>query len=134
MPSKQSTQSFLKRYDRFAKNVTLTYKKSGSFETSCGGIASIITFLMLAYWLAVNLFFTIFNYGTFTTSSQTSLTQDIDGSYPLYELKSFDLFIAYKFISLNISQPIDDQEIDKYISAVYIQLTSDGTMTVYNST
>ena len=79
-------QSFLKRYDRYAKPVSLTYKKSGSFETSCGGILSILSFIILAYWLVVNIFFAIYQNGTFAVSSQTVLTQQADQDYPLYSL------------------------------------------------
>ena len=69
----KNQKKFFKRYDRFAKNVTLTYKKSGNFETSCGGIASILSFLLLFYWLLVNFFFAIYDNGTYTTQSNTRL-------------------------------------------------------------
>ena len=67
-------QGFFKRVDRYAKPVTLTYKKSGSFETSVGGCCSIFSFVLLAYWLAVNIFYAFYNYGSFTSSSDQVLT------------------------------------------------------------
>ena len=60
---------FFKRYDRYAKNVSLTYKRLSAFETSIGGACSIFTFVILAYWLIVNIAFTIYDHVTFATSS-----------------------------------------------------------------
>jgi len=61
---------FFKRYDRYAKNVNLTYKKKGAFATSIGGVCSIISFVLLAYWLAVNLIYAVKDNGSFTTSDK----------------------------------------------------------------
>ena len=116
--------SFLKRYDRYAKNVTLTYKKSGSFETSIGGICSILSFLLLFYWLLVNFFYAFYDYGTYTTESNTILTQEGDGSYPLYELDKFDLFIAFDYKSIS---GLDNEQILRYISFIYMQTDGNST-------
>ena len=69
------TRQFLKSYDRYAQVVSLTYKKSGRFETSAGGIATIISFFVLTYWVAVNWFFSIHDNGSFTTSTTQTVTQ-----------------------------------------------------------
>lgn len=74
MPDRKNTEAFCKRYDRYAKNVTLTYKKSGVFETTTGGACSIISFVVLAYWLAVNIFYTVYDFGSFQVSQTTVLT------------------------------------------------------------
>ena len=72
--SNKRYQSFFKKYDRYAKPVSLTYKKSGSFETSCGGILSIVSFLVLFYWLVVNLFYAVYDNGSFVSSSSIKLS------------------------------------------------------------
>jgi hypothetical protein len=92
---------FFKRYDRYAKGVSLTYKKKGAFETSIGGICSIISFILLAYWLAVNLLYTLMEPGTFTTSDNVSLTQLADGTYPVYKIDPKSLLITHKLYSLS---------------------------------
>ena len=50
-----NVENFFKFFDRYSKNVTLTYRQKGSFDTSCGGIMSIISFFILAWWLATEL-------------------------------------------------------------------------------
>ena len=114
MSSKPSR--FFKRYDGYAKNVTLTYKKSGTYDTSCGGLASIVTFIMLFYWLLINCFYAIYDNGSFVYQKNTRLVQNADGSYPEYILEQYDLFIAFNYTSLS---GLSKEEMDKYISFVY---------------
>ena len=92
---KTSIQNFLKKYDRYAKNVTLSYKKSGSFETSIGGVCSIITFVILSYFLLYNLIETFLPPGDFSTSTSVKLSQDADGVYTELNIDMQQLFIAY---------------------------------------
>ena len=77
---------FFKGYDRYAKQVSLTYLKSGTYRTACGGICSIFSFTILFYWLVVNVFYACYDYGTYAVSSQVLLASDTDGQYPVYEL------------------------------------------------
>lgn len=65
MPKKH--REFLKSFDRYAQVVSLTYKDSGRFETASGGCATIIFFLILAYWIATNSFYAFYGNGSFTT-------------------------------------------------------------------
>lgn len=65
---------FLKGYDRYAKAVSLTYLKSGSYRTGAGGICTIICFCLLSYWCLVNIFFAIYEGGTYSSSIKTTLT------------------------------------------------------------
>lgn len=67
-------REFLKSFDRYAQTVSLTYKKSGKFETACGGCATIICFIILTYWVAVNLFYSLHDNGSFTTNKSTQVT------------------------------------------------------------
>ena len=55
MSAKNTLKKFFKRFDRYSKPVTLTYRQKGSFDTSCGGFFSIISFIILAWWLATEL-------------------------------------------------------------------------------
>ena len=48
-----SFRKFIKGYDRYAKPVTLTYNHKGSFKTTCGGIATIITSLIFCAWIVL---------------------------------------------------------------------------------
>ena len=81
-------RDFFKSFDRYAQVVSLNYKKSGRFETAPGGIATIILFLVLTYWLVLNFFFTIHDNGSFFTSQSTYVTQLGDGTFPVYSLNS----------------------------------------------
>ena len=83
---KSSVQKFLKGYDRYAKNVTLTYKRSGSFETSIGGCCSIVSFTLLAYWLIVNVLDTFSFPGKFSSKTSVKLIQEEDGIYPVQSI------------------------------------------------
>ena len=52
---RRNLEAFFKYFDRYSKPVTLTYRQKGSFETSCGGIMSVISFFILGWWLATEL-------------------------------------------------------------------------------
>ena len=67
------SQDFFKRFDRYSANVSLNYKHSGKYETTCGGICSIISFLMLSYYLILQ-FYGFFHDKDFNTSQSESLT------------------------------------------------------------
>ena len=90
------TRKFFQSFDRYADYVSLTYKKSDRIETSAGGIASIIIFILLAYWVMVNIFFTVYDNGVFSTYSSISVTQQADGNFPQFDLNKHELFISYR--------------------------------------
>ena len=66
---KSSTQKFLKGWDGYSKSVTLKYKKKGAFQTSCGGLASIITFAILLSWVVIEII-DAYVEGKFTTETK----------------------------------------------------------------
>ena len=70
---KNAIQTFFKRYDGYAKNVSLSYKKSGSFETSIGGICSIIAFVLLSYMVIISLLELFMDKGKYSTSESIKL-------------------------------------------------------------
>ena len=67
------TESFFKYFDRYSKGVAPVYKHSGSFDTSMGGICSIISFIILAWWLVTEIY-TGFISPSYETGVKTSLT------------------------------------------------------------
>ena len=113
----------LKPYDRYAKQVSLTYLKSGTYRTAAGGACSIFSFLVLVYWLAVNVFYAIYDNGTFDNSSQTKLAQDLQGHYAEYVLNQSEFLITY-----NLSIMIDgktSQLPDTKVVGVWAQVNSE---------
>lgn len=104
---------FLKGYDRYAKAVSLTYLKSGTYRTGAGGICSIISFTLLFYWLCVNVFFALWKYGSYTVSSSNGLTQDDQGVYPLYELTKLDFMVAFDIIDITTGTDVT-ADVEKY--------------------
>ena len=77
-----SVSNFLYGFDRYAKPVSLYYKKKGSFETAIGGCCSIMTFTWLFYWVIVNSIDTFIPPGKYTTTNTISLVQNDEGTYP----------------------------------------------------
>jgi len=107
---------FLKGYDRYAKGISLTYMRSGSYRTGAGGICSIISFCLLFYWVCVNVFFSFYNHGTYTTSASSSLTQNSAGVYPLYEITIKEFLISYDIVDITAdpASPASDLELAKF--------------------
>ena len=81
-------KEFLKSVDRYGQVVSLTYKKSGKYDTTAGGAATVIVFFVLSYWIALQLFFSIYDNGSFNTSLSRSVTQLSDGNFPVFEFES----------------------------------------------
>ena len=98
---KNAIQTFFKRYDGYAKNVSLSYKKSSSFETSIGGMCSILSFTILSYWLCVNVWDTFSPPGKYSTSESTKLLQAEDSVYPESSIPMKNLFTTYTISSNN---------------------------------
>ena len=46
----------LKGFDRYANGVTLSYRHVGSFPTAVGGIASIVSWIILTWWLVTEIY------------------------------------------------------------------------------
>ena len=74
-----SEGGFFKRFDRYSKPIGLTYKQKGTFETSAGGICSIITFFIFVAWFAIEFIDVDMPPGKFTTVTGMTLTQGDDG-------------------------------------------------------
>ena len=111
--------SFFKGFDRYAQSVNLKYKKAGSFKTSCGGIATIISFLILLSWIIVD-FFDVYVGESFDTTISQSYTPFENGAYPLYHITQNELFIMYKLRDL--SGALGD-DLDQYVTGLWVQYT-----------
>ena len=82
-----------KYFDRYAKGLGPVYKHSGSFETSCGGICSIISFFILAWWLITEIYSQFIN-PSYDISQSTGLVQSHDGTFDDWQLAQDALIIT----------------------------------------
>ena len=112
-----SRGDFWKQFDRYANPVTLTYLKKGKYETAAGGICSIFSFTLLAYWLVVNVFYALANYGSYTVSTKTGLVRGSDG-FPEFKLTDQELSVAYNMVYIGSDQM--ESSIDSYVKGVWI--------------
>ena len=115
MPSKP----FFKRFDRYSKPIGLTYKQAGTFETSAGGICSIITFFIFAIWLATEFIDVYLPPGKFTTTDGMTLTQSEDGSFPVYNMEADQFNVAYRAVTTD-GEALPQEEVSKYITGMWI--------------
>jgi len=122
---KSSFTSFLKNQDGFAKNVSLTYKRQGSFGTSIGGICSIFTFTLLTYWMAINIWDTFAPPGKFNTKRQTVLAKiSQDGLYDPLDVPMSSLFVTYKITTSN-AEISAAGNINDYVVGLWFQQTGE---------
>ena len=118
--AKTSLQKFCKSHDRYAKKVSLSYKKKGSFETSIGGACSILQWVLLSYWVAINVIFTFKPPGDFKTSTSIKLVQESDGLFPTYAVNGEQLLLAYSAESTTY-EDLSTDELNKYVIGIWFQ-------------
>ena len=109
---------FLKGYDRYAKAVTLTYNRSGSYRTAAGGLCTMFAFTLLFYWLCVNIYFAMANYGSFSKSVSYGLTIQSDDTYPLYEINNREFIVSYDIYDIT-GGTISNLFINKYVEGFW---------------
>ena len=80
-------RGFIKGYDRYSKPVTLQYNRSGAFKTTCGGLATIVTFLIFCSWLSLE-FIEVYAFGGyFSQNTKVEPTYDTGiSNFPVYKL------------------------------------------------
>ena len=88
-------QKFLKGNDRYAKNVMLLYQRKGVHTTSIGGLCTIISFLLLFYWLLINLVDTFRSPGKFTTKETVDVIKQEKEKYTSVHIPQEKMFTAY---------------------------------------
>ena len=113
----RKTQGFLKGFDKYSKSVSLKYKRAGAFKTSCGGIATIITFFIFLSWFIIEVI-DVYVRGKFITSSRQTLTELTNGLYPTYEIEQRQLFTTFAL------RDVDDtltEDLHRYVTGVWVQ-------------
>ena len=119
MGKSNRVQSFLKYFDRYARPVTLQYKRSGKYETSIGGFCSILTTILLIYYLSVNMVDVFQPPGKFTTTASRALLENTAGEYPEMRIPMERLFTTYKIESS--SSTIDGENLADYMVGLWFQ-------------
>ena len=97
----------------------LLYKRKGVFETSIGGICTIISFTMLFYWLVINIIDTFKSPGKFTTTSKVDLIKEENGYFTPLQIPQEKMFTAYRIRQVGSSIP--DDEIQNYVVGLWFQ-------------
>ena len=133
---RNNLEAFFKYFDRYSKSVTLTYRQKGSFETSCGGIMSIISFFILAWWLITELYSKFIVQPTYSTSDGQSLTQNSHLDWPSYELSGKQFFVTYRMTIEDNTIP--EEELLEIFTPLWIQYrynetTKDHDMTFHEA-
>lgn len=80
---KKSNDEFLKEFDRFGQPVGLTYKNNPSYNTSIGGVFTMLTFFIFMSWLAMEVIDVYMPPGKHNVGSSLGVTQKLNSSWPL---------------------------------------------------
>ena len=102
------TMNFFKRFDRFPKGVSLTYKQAGSLPTSIGGLFSILMYTYFLFWVITEYLDVYRGTGKFIITNNAELTQQPDGSFPQYEITEDQMFFAYNFTDISANKTLGD--------------------------
>ena len=116
--NRKRAQAFCHQFDWYANPVTLTYSQKKSFTTVPGAICSIISGILLSYYVILNVL--VFFIGT--NWIQSEQFKPVDHENP------DEYTITYKNLSLGTKIASDDPSIssadmDTYVEGVYLQLT-----------
>ena len=125
-----SVANFLKGYDRYANPVSLLYKRKGQYQTAVGGVATIVSFAMLSYWLVLNLIQAV-HPGTFEIKKVQDLTflEANEIYYKELNIPQEKLFTAYNLVSSDDSIPAD--EVQNYVIGLWIQSNGKTSLKAY---
>ena len=113
MVSRESTQKFLKKFDKFARPVSLTFQERETFHTACGGICSICMFFFITFTF-ITMIFTSLIGNKFNDYFQTNMNTAED----VITIQPTDLIITNKITTIN--QALEDEGISRYILGVYM--------------
>ena len=117
--NRERAQAFCHQFDWYANPVTLTYSQKKSFTTVPGAICSIISGILLAYYVILNVL--VFFIGE--NWIQSEHFKPVDHQNP------DEYIITYKNLSLATKITSDDESInsamDSYVEGVYLQLSID---------
>ena len=127
---KATNDEFLKEFDRFGQPVGLTYKNNPSYNTSIGGVMTMLTFFIFMTWLAMEVIDVYMPPGKHTVKSSLGVTQKLNSSWPLESLSQSDFFVAYSLKAVENSKLANDTEstLDQYFQGLWLQ-REDGIVT-----
>ena len=112
--ARRSAQSFFHRFDSYANPVSLTYNQQKSFKTVQGGICSIISAVLLTYYILV----TLITHTVDLTYSETMTQTVINPSDPVVFTIPTSLLQVYSSVrSIDASVQAN---LDQYVGGVYI--------------
>ena len=80
-------------------------------------MASVITLGIFVAWIAIE-FVDVYIYGKFMTSTNVSLTEQINGLYPTYSIQQEDLFTTFNFVNYD-----GLTDLDQYVTGMWMQHT-----------
>ena len=82
----------------------------------------------------MNVFYALFEYGTYSKSESYEIIQNEDGTYPLFEMDKDKFLIAYDII--DIAGNIEDKtqaSISKYLQGAWFQVDDEQNVTAIKS-
>jgi len=114
---------FLKKRDKYALPISLTYNGLKKFPTATGGILSMTSNLVIIAWLILNVF-KILNFEN--TISQSLNVVSIAGDVnPTWSITSDQTLLAFTLITSNTT--IFPLPLNEYMSAIYMQESFDAS-------
>lgn len=127
---KDTNSDFLKDFDRFGQPIGLTYKNNGSYNTPIGGVFTMIAFFIFMSWLAMECIDVYMPPGKHNMSYNDVVTQQLNGTWPVYTLDENSFLVTYKLQSMD--QKLRGQE-DKYFSGIWLQRMYDDVNGINNT-
>lgn len=114
LTSRRKFQNFFHQFDKYGNPVTLTYNNQRTFQTVQGGICSIITGVVLTYYI-ITTFITHSVDVTYTTQTQQKLLESSDN---VFDISNKQMQIYSLIYSSNTTIYND---LDSYVEGVYMQ-------------
>ena len=112
---------FLKKRDKYALPISLTYNGLKKFPTATGGVLSITSNLIVIAWLILNVF-NILNFEN--TISQSLNVVSIAGDVnPTWSMTSDQTLLAFTLMTTNTA--VFPLPVSEYLSAIYMQESYD---------
>ena len=112
---------FLKKRDKYALPISLTYNGLKKFPTATGGVLSITSNLVIIAWLILNVF-NILNFEN--TISQSLNVVSIAGDVnPTWSMTSDQTLLAFTLMTTNTT--VFPLPVSEYLSAIYMQESYD---------
>ena len=129
MPRKKGGWNILRRVDRYADPINLTFNQKKVFQTPSGGCLTIISAIVLLTWFSMQVINTLqVQYDLSTKTNQLEI-DPTTGQFPVFEIDPQSFVFAVKGIVLNPESVASDDsyltqdEVAQYFSVVFEQYT-----------